>query len=52
MTFTTNGLVDEPALRQSIDIMRMTAEVETPVAIQQGYDLRFAREVAAEMGVQ
>ncbi|SRR5579884_1931061 len=51
-TFTTNGLVDEPALQQSIDIMKKTAEVDAPVAIEQGYDLRIAREVAAEMGAQ
>jgi NitT/TauT family transport system substrate-binding protein len=51
-TLTTAGFVDEPALQQSIDIMRKTAEVDTPVAIEQGYDLRIAREVAAEMGAR
>jgi ABC-type nitrate/sulfonate/bicarbonate transport system substrate-binding protein len=52
VTFTTAGLVDEPALRETIEIMRQTAEVDTPVSIEQGYDLRIAREVAAEMGAR
>jgi hypothetical protein len=47
VTFTTDGLVDEPTLQQSIEIMKRAGEVETPVAIEQGYDLRITRQVVA-----
>jgi NitT/TauT family transport system substrate-binding protein len=47
-TWTAQGLAEPPALRQSIEIMKLTAQVETPVAEDQVFDLRIAREVAAE----
>ncbi len=46
-TWTTNGTAEEPVLRQSIDIMKLTAQVDTPVPEDQVFDLRIAREVAA-----
>jgi NitT/TauT family transport system substrate-binding protein len=46
-TWTTNGIAEEPVLRQSIDIMKLTAQVDTPVPEDQVFDLRIAREVAA-----
>jgi NitT/TauT family transport system substrate-binding protein len=46
-TWTTDGLADTDALRQSIDIMKLTAQVDTPVPESQVFDLRIAREVAA-----
>ncbi len=50
-TWTSAGVADSPALQQSIEIMKQVAEVTTPVDEAQAYDLRLAREVAAELGV-
>jgi hypothetical protein len=46
-TWTTNGIAEDPVLQQSIDIMKLTAQVDTPVPEDQVFDLRIAREVAA-----
>ena len=46
-TWTTNGSVDAAVLRQSIEIMKLTAQVDTPVPEDQVFDLRIAREIAA-----
>jgi NitT/TauT family transport system substrate-binding protein len=52
VTWTTNGTADSATLRQSIDIMKLVAEVDTPVPESQAYDLSATRAVAAELGVQ
>jgi NitT/TauT family transport system substrate-binding protein len=50
--WTTNGTADPDALKQSIDIMKLAGEVTTPVEESQAFDLRYVREVAAELGVR
>ena len=52
VTFTADGLVDEPTLLQSIEIMQRAGEVETPVPIEQAYDLRITRQVVATGGAR
>jgi NitT/TauT family transport system substrate-binding protein len=47
-TWTTDGVADAAAQRQSIEIMKLAAQVDTPVPEDQVFDLRVAREVAAE----
>ena len=51
-TWTSNGTAESPALQQSIEIIKQVAEVTTPVDEAQVYDLRLAREVAAELGAR
>src|SRR5262249_24300854 len=52
VTFTTAGLLDEPTLIQSMEIMKRAGEVETPVAIEQAYDLRITRQAATTEGAR
>jgi ABC-type nitrate/sulfonate/bicarbonate transport system substrate-binding protein len=47
-TWTPDGTAEPATLRQTIEIMKLTAEVDTPVAEEQVFDLRMAREVATE----
>ena len=51
-TWTSNGTAESPALQQSIEIIKQVAEVTTPVDEAQVYDLRLAREVAAQLGAR
>ena len=46
-TWTPDGMADATTLRQSIEIMKLTAQVDTPVPEDQVFDLRMARELAA-----
>src|SRR3954452_5005625 len=47
-TWTPDGTAEPTVLRQSIEIMKLTAQVEGPVSEDQVFDLRMARELAAQ----
>jgi ABC-type nitrate/sulfonate/bicarbonate transport system substrate-binding protein len=47
-TWTPDGTAELPAMRQSIEIMKLSADVDTLVPEDQVFDLRIARELAAE----
>ena len=46
-TWTADGTAEPSAMRQSIEIMKQTVQVDGPVPDDQAFDLRLAREVAA-----
>ena len=47
-TWTPDGTAEPTVLRQSIEIMKLTAQVEGAVPEDQVFDLRMARELAAQ----
>jgi hypothetical protein len=47
-TWTPDGTAEPATLRQSIEIMKLTAQVEGAVPEDQVFDLRMAREIAAQ----
>jgi ABC-type nitrate/sulfonate/bicarbonate transport system substrate-binding protein len=47
-TWTPDGTAEPSVLRQSIEIMKLTAQVEGAVPEDQVFDLRMARELAAQ----
>jgi NitT/TauT family transport system substrate-binding protein len=46
-TWTADGTAEPAAMRESIEIMKQTVQVDGPVPEDQAFDLRIAREVAA-----
>jgi hypothetical protein len=46
-TWTADGMAEPSVLRQTIEVMKLTTQVETPVPDDQVFDLRFARELSA-----
>jgi NitT/TauT family transport system substrate-binding protein len=50
-SWTTNGVADAATIRQSLDIMKIVAEVADAVEESQAFDLHYTREAAGELGI-